>query len=526
MARIEKTLPNFYRDSIALMQVSARIEHFPGIARATAVMATQANIALLEEAKLLSGKTPARPNDLLIVIEGADEDAVTSAMGETELALQETPKSSASATGVASIPASSLEMALEDMPDANFALISTPGEYAASEAEKALRLGLNVMVFSANVSISDEVALKRLACNQDLFMMGPDCGTAIVNGIPLGFANALQRGPVGLVASAGTGLQEVTSLIDRAGIGISQALGCGARDLSDEVGGISMLQGLTALANDASTLVIVLIAKHPSLTTARRIYETAKKVGKPTVIAFLGVDIAGTDGTNIHMAETLEDAARFAVNLSHGKRPPRVPKRKRTVLTSLAQEKVSRLSPQQKYIRGLFSGGTFCYEAQVLLSRQIGTIWSNTPVNPANALSDSWTSREHTLIDLGDEVFTRGRPHPMIDQRLRLERIAQEFNDPETAVILFDVVLGYGAHINPAAEIADTIAAVRRNREGGEHDVVFVASVCGTAGDPQNLTQQMDTLQKAGVLLASSNAAAARLTVAVVMAGRKSMDAV
>ena len=526
MSRIEKTLPNLYRDSIALMQLSARIERFPGITRATAIMATQANITLLEEAKLLSGKTPARPNDLLIIIEGADGDAVTSAMRASELALQETPKLSASATGVASIAPSSLEMALEDMPDANLALISTPGEYTAAEAEKALRLGLNVMVFSANMSIDDEVALKRSARNKDVLMMGPDCGTAILNGVPLGFANVLRRGPVGLVASAGTGLQEVTSLIDRAGIGISQALGCGARDLSDEVGGISMLQGLTALANDASTQVIVLIAKHPSLKTARRVYEAAEKVGKPIVINFLGVDIASTDGTNTHMAETLEDAAQFAVSLSRGERPPRVPKRKCTVLSSPAQKGASRLSEHQKYIRGLFSGGTFCYEAQVLLSRELGTVWSNTPVNPANALSDIWRSREHTVIDLGDEVFTRGRPHPMIDQRLRLERIAQEFNDPETAVIMFDVVLGYGAHINPAAEIADTIATVRRNREGGEHDVVFVSSVCGTAGDPQNLTQQETTLQEAGVLLAPSNAAAARLTAAIVMAGRKSMGAV
>ena len=526
MSRIEKTLPNLYRDSIALMQVSARIERFPGVTRATAVMATQANITLLEEAKLLNGNTPAHPNDLLIIIEGADEDAVTGAMRETELALQEAPESSAGAIAVASIPASSLEMALEDMPDANFALISTPGEYAAAEAEKALRLGLNVMVFSANVSISDEVALKQLARDQDLFMMGPDCGTAIVNGIPLGFANVVRRGPIGLVASAGTGLQEVTSLIDRAGIGISQALGCGARDLTDEVGGISMLQGLTALANDASTHVIVLIAKHPSPKAARRIYEAAEKVGKPTVLNFLGVDIGSTDATNIYMAETLEDAAQFAVDLSRGERPPRAPKRKRTALGSLAKKEVSRLIPHQKYVRGLFSGGTFCYEAQVLLSRQLGSIWSNTPVNPTNALSDSWTSREHTLIDLGDEVFTRGRPHPMIDQRLRLERIAREFNDPETAVILFDVVLGYGANINPASEIADTIAALRGNRKAGKHDVVFVSSICGTEGDPQNLTEQKATLQKAGVLLAPSNAAAARLTVAIVMAARKSMGAV
>ena len=523
MARIEKTLSNFYRDSIALMQASERIETLTGVSRATAVMATQANIALLTEAKLLSGATSARPNDLLIIIEGSDEEALASAMRETELALQKGPEPSVSAGVVASIPASSVEMALEDMPDANFALISTPGEYAAAEAEKALRLGLNVMVFSSNVSIAEEVALKRFARDRDLFMMGPDCGTAIVNGIPLGFANVLRRGPVGLVASAGTGLQEVTSLIERAGIGISQALGCGARDLSDEVEGISMLQGLKALADDASTHVIVLIAKHPSLRTARRVYQAAKRVGKPTVLTFLGVDMESAEGTDIYMAETLEDAARLAVILSRGEPPPRVQKPKRAVLSGLARKHVSRLGARQKYVRGLFSGGTFCYEAQILLSRQLGAIWSNAPVKPADALADPWKSREHTLVDLGDEVFTRGRPHPMIDQRLRMERIVQECNDPETAVILFDVVLGYGANINPASEIANTIATVRRNGEAGEHDVIFVSSVCGTAGDPQNLTQQKATLQEAGVLLAPSNAAAARLTAAIVIAGRNAM---
>ena len=287
-----------------------------------------------------------------------------------------------------------------------------------------------------------------------------------------------------------------------------------------------MLQGLTALANDAATRVIVLIAKHPSPNTARRVYEAAAKVGKPVVLNFLGVDIGITDASDIYIAETLEDAAQFAVVLARGERPSKAQKRKRIVLGSSAHKKAARLSAHQKYVRGLFSGGTFCYEAQVLLSRQLGTIWSNAPASPANALTDPWTSREHTLIDLGDEVFTRGRPHPMIDQRLRLERIAQEFNDPETAVILFDVVLGYGANANPASEIADTIAAVRRNSEGGEHDVVFVSSVCGTADDPQNLTQQRATLLKVGVLLAPSNAAAARLTAAVVMAGRKTRGAI
>jgi hypothetical protein len=312
----------------------------------------------------------------------------------------------------------------------------------------------------------------------------------------------------------------VTTLIDRAGIGISQALGCGGRDLSDEVGAISMLQGLSALAGDASTQVIVLIAKHPSMTIAHQVCEAAARAGKPTVVNFLDIDIARPLGSDVYVSETLEDAAQFAVMLSRGERPPRIRKRRAATLTRLAQKEASRLNAQQKYIRGLFSGGTFCYEAQMLLSEALGTVWSNTPSNPDNALADIWQSREHTLIDLGDDVFTRGRPHPMIDQRLRVERIAQEFNDLETAVILFDVVLGYGAHPDPGGELADTIAKLRLGRNGA----IFVASVCGTEGDPQNLTKQETALQEAGVLLAPSNAAAARLTADIVTAARNTAE--
>ena len=374
MPRMEKILPNLYRDSVALMQLSARIANRAGIVRATAVMATQANISLLKEATLLDGEIPARPNDLLIIIEGADADAVENAMRELELALKQTQELPAGATGIVPIAPSSLQMGLEDMPDANLALISTPGEYAAAEAEKALRLGLNVMLFSANVEIDDEIALKQRARDKELLMMGPDCGTAIVNGIPLAFANVVRRGPVGLVASAGTGLQEVTTLIDRAGIGISQALGCGGRDLTDEVGAISMLQGLAALARDAATQMIVLIAKHPSMTVASRICEAAAQAGKPAVINFLGVDLARPTGGDVYIAETLEDAAQFAVMLARAERPSRLRKRGAAALTRLAQKEAARLNTRQKYIRGLFSGGTFCYEAQMLLAKALGTV--------------------------------------------------------------------------------------------------------------------------------------------------------
>jgi succinyl-CoA synthetase alpha subunit len=518
MIRIEKIISNAYRDSVALMEISGRIAKLPGIARATAVMATEANIALLKETGLSSSQVHVRPNDLLIVIEGTDESSVAAAMGETERTLMQSSAPSLQADATTFIPPRSLQMALEDMPGANLALISTPGEYAAAEAEKALCLGLHVMIFSAHIAIQDELALKQMAHERGLLLMGPDCGSAIVNGIPLGFANVLRRGPIGLVAASGTGLQEVTSLIDRAGIGISQALGCGARDLSEQVGGRGMLDGLAMLSHDASTQVIVLIAKHPAPKIGQLVVEAAKKSGKRAVINFLGLKVESDVAAGIYAAETLEEAAQLAVMLTRDTGDLLMAKPRPVAEFALAQEALDRLSSHQKYIRGLFSGGTFCYESQMLLGP--GSVWSNVAIDANKTLSDVWRSREHTLIDMGDEVFTRGRPHPMIDLDLRLSRLKQEANDRETAVILFDAVLGYGAHPNPATEIAAAIASAQRDGAANRLPI-FIASVCGTEGDPQDLQQQESILKEAGVLIAPSNAAATRLTAAVIAEQRK-----
>jgi FdrA protein len=518
MIRAEKIIPNLYRDSVALMEMSGRIAKLPGIASATVVMTTEANIALLKEAGLSSSQIHVRPNDLLIVIEGADESSLATAMGEIERLLTGSSAPSLQADASTFISPRSLQMALEDMPGANLALISTPGEYAAAEAEKALRLGLHVMIFSADVAIEDEVALKKMAFERGLLLMGPDCGTAIVNGIPLGFANVLRRGPVGLVAASGTGLQEVTSLIDRAGIGISQALGCGGRDLSEAVGGRSMLHGLAILAQDASTQVIVLIAKHPAPKIAQLVMEAAKKSGKRAVINFLGIKMESDFTRGVYAAETLDDAAYLAVMLARDAGEFPIEKPRPAAVSALAQQAVNRLSSQQKYIRGLFSGGTFCYESQMLLGP--ATVWSNVAIDANKTLSDVWRSREHTLIDMGDQVFTRGRPHPMIDLRLRLSRLRQEAHDPEAAVILFDVVLGYGAHPNPATEIAAAIASARCD-DAANRSPIFVASICGTDGDPQGVQQQESILKEAGVLVAQSNAAATRLAGDLIVEQRK-----
>ena len=319
----------------------------------------------------------------------------------------------------------------------------------------------------------------------------------------------MRRGEIGAVAASGTGLQQVTCLIDRLGKGISQAIGTGGHDLSARVGGITMLQGLETLAADPATKVIVLISKPPDPEVAAQVLRAARGAGKPVVVNFLGADPSTIEGADLHPARTLEDAARIAVALADGRRSDEAPAEDRPMADALAE--TLRFAPGQRYLRGLYSGGTFCYEALLLLEETLGPVRSNTPLDSRYELPDVWRSVGHTAIDLGDDAFTRGRPHPMIDQSLRNERILREAADPEVAVVLLDLVLGYGAHADPASEMGPAIEAARRRAAADGRDLAVVGSVCGTAADPQGLARQEAALREAGVLLAESNAQAVRL---------------
>jgi FdrA protein len=518
MARATKILRNFYRDSVSLMQLSSTFAKLPGVEQASAIMASANNLSLLREAGLLTGTVEASANDLLIALEG-DDDALDAAMTVAESALNQNPSPVTGNEKSCGMTSRSIEMGLEEMVGANLVLISTPGEYAAAEAFKALSLGLNVMLFSDNVELKDEIALKRFAQAHDLIVMGPDCGTAIINGVPLAFANVVKRGEIGVVAASGTGLQQVTCLIDRWGKGISQAIGTGGHDLHRDVGGISMLQGLKALAADRSTSVIVLISKPPSPEVAERVLEVAGGAGKPVVVNFLGAKPEGIRRPNIFAAGTLEDAAAAAVALADG-RQPEEGRPKHLPFAMPAKQ-----APGQRYLRGLYSGGTFCYEASLLLKKELGQVYSNTPVDPGDRLDDVWASRGHTVIDMGDDLFTRGRPHPMIDHRLRNERVLKEAEDPEVAVILLDIVLGYGSHPDPASEMAPVIQKAKDRADQAGRCLVVVGFVCGTSSDPQNLSKQETALRDAGVILAESNAQAVRLAATVVLrTGRVGRD--
>jgi FdrA protein len=517
MTTRSRNYPNLYKDSVALMTVSAKVMAVPGIAAASVVMGSATNVANLAAAGL--GNFEVRPNDLIVAVSGVEEAcdaAIELADGLLSAKVRTVPQKDCDARS----PITSIQMAVAQDPSNNFALISVPGDYAAAEAMKALRLGMNVMIFSDNVTSESELLLKKYADGHDLMVMGPDCGTAIVNGVPLGFANVVKRGPIGVVGASGTGTQEVTCRIHQLGSGVSQALGTGGHDLSGHIGGISMLHGLHALESDINTHVIVLISKPPAPEIAERVLSAAAACAKPVVVIFLGADPAGINRKGVYAAGYLAQAADMAVALSIGSKPSAEPiavsAEVRSRLTSLAQA----MLPSQRYVRGIYSGGTFCFEAQLVHAASGIGGFSNTPTAGNRMLANIWKSQENTIIDMGDDEFTQGRPHPMIDPTLRNARIRDDAADPATAVVLFDVVLGYGSSNNPVEELIPLINTANADAKSKGRAIAFVAHVCGTDLDPQDRGKVIADLETAGVLVATSNAEAATWS-SLIVAERK-----
>jgi succinyl-CoA synthetase alpha subunit len=499
------TLPNLYKDSVSLMQVAAQLRERPGIEQASCVMGTPANLEQLGDAGLaIEAKTA--PSDLLIVVRGAP-DACDDALEAARALLLSAPAASPGDGARFEMPLTSLAAAVETVPDADLALISVPGDYAAAEAMKALALGLHVMLFSDNVSIEEERTLKVVARDRGLLVMGPDCGTAIVNGVPLGFANVIRRGDIGLVAASGTGLQEVTCRIHNLGGGVSQALGTGGRDLKEDIGGITMLQGLQALAADPRTRVIVLVSKPPSPSISRAILGAAARAGKPVVVHFLGAAPDEIRAAGLHAAQSLRQAGDMAVALAQGAVPaqeaPGQPSRERDAVDAAAKD----LASSQRAVRALFTGGTFCYEAQLVFLAQGLPCRSNAPAKGAASFEGRFEG--HVFLDLGDDDYTRGRPHPMIDPSVRNAMIRAQGADPQVAAILFDVVLGYGAHADPAHELAIALRDATAGARAEGRALVLIGHVCGTDGDPQDRAAQIAQLRAAGALIAGSNVEAA-----------------
>jgi FdrA protein len=512
-----------YHDSVSLMLVARELSALQGVADAAVVMGTQANKAILSAAGLLTRQAEqAGANDLVIAVSAADARLADEALQKADGLLKKKAASSESGE----FRPKTLRGAVSAYPDTNLAVISVAGRYAADEAWEALALGLHVLLFSDNVALEDEIALKQYAREHGLLLMGPGAGTAIINGAALGFANAVPAGPVGIVSAAGTGLQEVSSLLARLGVGISQGIGTGGRDLKKEVGGIMMLEGLKALQQDPASEIIVLISKPPAEAVAQTILSQVALVNKPTIVCFLGGDMqAVAKITNAIPARTLQEAAYLAVHSA--RREPgemKSPWEAEDIrLAAQAQELKSKLVSGQRYLRGLFSGGTLCYEAQVIWRDLLAApVFSNAPLPGGPALPDSMKSYRHSAVDLGEEEFTVGRPHPMIDNDLRIRRLLQEAHDPELGVLMLDVVLGYGAHPDPAAELAPALRQAREIAGQAGHQLIQVASVTGTREDPQGYDYQVRALEEAGVVVCGSNAAAARLSALILSERQRS----
>jgi FdrA protein len=487
-----RVYPRRYTDSILLMRLADTLTGADGVTVANAVMATTANKTAMQEQGWAGAElVDAGPDDLVVTVAAGSVEAAEAALDRVPELLS---SSIASAPSVARVR--SLADALRIQPATNIASVSVPGEYAAAEAQAALGEGLNVFLFSSNVSIEDEILLKKTAAERGLLCMGPDCGTALIAGKALGFGNAVRRGPVGVIGAAGTGIQAVTTLLDRHGVGVSHAIGVGSRDLTDAVGGLTTHAALAALLDDAETRVILVVSKPPSAAQASRLRQAVADAAKPVVTCLLGDPSSD--------AATFADAASAAARLAGADVPA-------TALPTLAAP--SRAGT----IRGLFTGGSLAYEAAVVL-RAAGLDVAVTASTVVGA--DGGADGRHVLVDLGAAELTVGRPHPMIDPRPRHDAICAAAADPSVGVVLLDVVLGYNAHPDPAGAVAIAIDAATKGA-GTAEPPTFVAAVVGTDSDPQDASAQVAKLRAAGVLVAPTTAAAAELAAAIVTgAGR------
>ncbi len=489
MTSIVESRSGIYHDSVSLMQVSRRVSLVKGVEAALVAMATRLNLDLLTE---MGFAVPdgARPDDLVVAVRAADEGSLADAKAELDRALVEvtTPRD-----GFAEhVPTRTMHSAARRLP-ATIGLISVPGPHAFVEALDALESGLNVMIFSDNVPVGQEVMLKDEARRRGLLVMGPDCGTARVRGVGLGFANAVESGPVGLVAASGSGAQQLCCLLDHAGVGVSHVLGVGGRDLSAEVAARSTFQALEALDADPATELIVLVSKTPDSAVAASLEAAVKTLSTPVVMALVGPGRPDLSEVATEVARLMGRARPVWFHL--GASPEDV--------------------PRGGALWGLFVGGTLCQEARAIAMPLLGAVGTELPVQAASSSDGGGRSSGHLMVDFGDDRLTRGRPHPMIDPSLRIAALLQAGTDPGCAVVLLDVVLGYGAEPDPAAALAPAIRRARSIAAAGGRDLAVVVSLCGSTRDVQGYERQADELHHAGASVHLSNAEAARVAVSL-----------
>ena len=504
----------FYLDSVALMRISASLSASEGVETASLMIGTPSNLAILDEADLLTkAGRPAGPDDLVIAVRAESEEALAAALDAAEASLE---GSAEGPGGAAAARFPGMRAACEALPGANLAIVSVPGPFAAREARRALAAGLNVLVFSDNVPVEEEVALKREARERGRMVMGPDCGTAIIAGVPLAFANRVRRGGIGVIAASGTGLQELSVLVHRGGGGLSHGIGVGGRDLGDDVGGLGTFMALDALEADPDTRHIVIVSKPPGPRTEAALLARLADCPKPVTLNLVGRDAAELP-PSATLAPTLRDAARLALGGGPGGGDASAPNPAGHPPGVSTRLPLPATRPGR--IVGLFSGGTLCAEGQAILRRAGLDVASNAPIPGAALLAPRGESGPppagHVLIDLGADEHTAGRPHPMIEPAMRSGALAETLGDASVAVVVLDVVLGTGSHPDPAGPVARALDAAPSDRPP------VVASVCGTELDPQDYEAQRRALERAGVFVADSNADAVETAVRIAAPGEE-----
>lgn len=490
-------LHDTYHDSVQLMRIASDVAQSAAIETTEAVMGTATNLDTLRgfDGITESNLSDVDGDDIVLVATASDPDTAAEAVNEMASRLESAGQAETDAQVGSEAPKSIRSACAGE--DIGLALISVPGAYAAREAWHALHEGLHTHIFSDDVSLEHERELKTFAHDREQLVMGPDCGTAILNGVPLGFANEVASGPIGLVSASGTGLQAVSSHVSRHGSGISQAVGTGGRDLSDTIEGLTTRTAIRHLDSDGATDVIVLLSKPPAETAVEAVLETVTTCETPVIAYFQGVEM---DLDGVRTADTLEATADLALDVMGAGSTSK--EDKSGVDEDALEASVRALSDDQTQVCGLFTGGTLCTEAALIAEEALSTVRSNVGVG--ETVSDPLAPTGNAFIDFGTDELTTGQPHPMIDPTLRNEQLRDTLQDSTTGIVLLDVVLGYGSHHDPAAGIADTVAAV-------DTDVPIIASVCGTDDDPQNRTEQIQTLRDADIYVAESNASAARL---------------
>lgn len=479
-----------YHDSVVLMLLTNQISTIEGVKKVSIMMATPANKDIYRQSGLSTEELEgASANDMVVVADVDDEGILDVIMQEVEEFFKKQSTSESEKKGAESVK--SWDKALKKLPDANLAVISIPGAYAALEADRALDEGMNVFMFSDNVTLEDEIKIKQKAHEKGLAVMGPDCGTGIIQGVPIAFTNNVTPGSIGIIGASGTGIQELTTIIDRLGEGVKNAIGTGGRDLSTEVGGITMMDMIEAMESDDSVKVLIIISKPPAKEVRDRISDRLSNFKKPVVTLFLG-EKPEYHEENFYHAYTLDEAARLAVGLVRGEE----------IKEGTVDVDASKFfgAEEKKTIKAYYSGGTLAGEAAMLIKDAL-----NLKVPPQKAEGFMLKTDGHIVVDLGDDVYTQGKPHPMIDPAKRIECMQDAIDDESTGVILLDIMLGYGSHADMAGALLPSIIELRDKAQAEGRKLFFVATVCGTRRDFQNYDEAVGKLKEAGVIVCENN---------------------